>query len=437
MNYEKETAQDSTSLSSHRNHGHSAVLGNEEAKYSYEWMHQGGKRYLCSIPVIETPPRNETSEAEARAEEAQEIARATTRGWELVQELDGPCLYYHSGYWSYSFCRNSEVKQFRSLPQQQGKPVFPPTEDPTVNSFILGKSVGEINTETRGGQDEWGNEIDVRKSERASSPTTELQMEGDTRYLVQKLEGGTLCDLTGKPRRVDVQYHCMPNVGDRIGRLKEITTCSYLLTIYTPRLCKDVAFVPPTSHEANRVICHQVVPQEEIANFKISTLEAAEQSVTGVKEQGKDRQIIVGGTVVGGNKVVGKEGQKVELPGLTTLPNAAADIIAKAVGDAEGGQVFVLSDVALAEMELDPAMVHDLREKMKKMAGDRGWTLELVEGPGNVKEIHGIVDDDGDGDDDDDDADDALTAATLEEAEEKGRSGDGGDGGKKDIKDEL
>jgi protein OS-9 len=32
-----------------------------------------------------------------------------------------------------------------------------------------------------------------------------LETKGEMRYLVQKLKGGTTCDLTGKERRIEVQ----------------------------------------------------------------------------------------------------------------------------------------------------------------------------------------------------------------------------------------
>jgi len=412
--YETEPPSESTSISSQRNPGHNSLPEDIGGRNSYEWIYQDGNRYLCSIPIIEKPPRNETSEAEARAEEAQELAKATDRGWELLQDLDGPCLYFMSGYWSYSFCRNSEVRQFRQLPQQQGKPAYPPLEDPSVNSFILGKAMDDTKPESQSRQDEWGNEVDVRKLPKTSPPTTELQMEGDTRYLVQKLDGGTLCDLTGKPRRVEVQYHCNPHAHDHISRLKETTTCAYLLDIHTPRLCKDIAFVPPTATEAHGIVCQRVVSQEEMAKLDLSTLDGT-QELAKDNDKEKEKQIVIGGTVVGGKNHVGKEGQKLALPGLT-LENPATDILAKASGEADGAQILVLSDEALVELELEPQLVQELRERMKRMAGDRGWTLELVDGPGNVKEIQGVVDGE---DEDSDEVDKQPNDADNEDRKEK------------------
>ena len=91
-------------------------------KETYETMWLHDQEYLCSIPIIEPPPKNETSEAEAIAEEKKELARATDRGWELLQDLGaGNCLYFISGWWSYSFCYSEGVTQFHQTPPQPGR----------------------------------------------------------------------------------------------------------------------------------------------------------------------------------------------------------------------------------------------------------------------------------------------------------------------------
>ena len=167
----------------------------------YEVMHLMERQYLCAIPVIDTAPKNETANAVARAEEEKELARATTRGWELLQELQGNCMYFISGWWSYQFCYNAQVKQFHQLPPQKGVPIYPPMEDPTTPSYILGRaspSLPDRDGEKREGRKEISDG-------RTGVETTELQAKGEMRYLVQKLGAGTVCDLTGKERRIEVQ----------------------------------------------------------------------------------------------------------------------------------------------------------------------------------------------------------------------------------------
>ncbi|KAL8868654.1 MAG: hypothetical protein Q9174_004849, partial [Haloplaca sp. 1 TL-2023] len=93
---------------------------------SYESMILKDRPYLCQIPSVSIPSQNETTRAKDKAEEAAEIARATDRGSELLKDMEGHCMYFISGWWSYSFCYNTDVKQFHQLPPGKGAPNFPP-----------------------------------------------------------------------------------------------------------------------------------------------------------------------------------------------------------------------------------------------------------------------------------------------------------------------
>jgi protein OS-9 len=388
----------------------------DPAHETYEFMFLNGEQHLCTIPIVETPPRNETSEAEARAAEQKELARATDRGWELLQDLEGECLYYVSGWWSYAFCYNVDITQFHQLPPQPGKPLVPPVRDPNTKQFVLGRAKG------RGGkEDEWGNQIDPPKGHKEEPPKTELQVKGDTRYLVQKMEGGTTCDLTGKPRRVEVQYQCNPHITDRIGYIKEVTTCSYLMVVYTPRLCNDVAFMPPKDNKAHPIVCRVVVPEDELSfREQLKTLEAELEA-----GQKKDKKINVGGVIIGGGQWANKEGARLPIPpnfGQEPL-GSHTSVIAKAKSKEDGGKVEMISDAELAKMDLDPEMVEQLRKEVQKMAKEKGWKIEVIDAPGEVREILGIVDND--------DQDDDVTAEGVEGDPE------GEEGSQEVYKDEL
>lgn len=373
-----------------KNAPHASPIHHEfdPAHETYEIMYLRGEQHLCAIPIVDIPPKNETSEAEARAAEQKELTRATDRGWELLEDLEGNCLYFVSGWWSYSFCYNNEITQFHQLPPQPGKPLLPPQRDLTTKQFILGRAKGSDNKE-----DEWGNQIDVHKGKHANEPPkTELQVKGDTRYLVQKMEGGTKCDLTGKPRRVEVQYHCNPHVTDRIGYIKEVTTCSYLMVVYTPRLCNDVAFMPPKENKAHSIICREVVDEDEILfRTELRTIEA-ELDATAPKE----KLVNVGGLLIGAGKWVNKEGQRMPIPANfgQESQGKTVEIIAKANSKAEGGKVEMVSDADLQKLDLDPEMVEELKKRVEQLAEEKGWKIEVVNQPGRQMEIFGIVDED-------------------------------------------
>ncbi|EKD20819.1 uncharacterized protein L3040_000924 [Drepanopeziza brunnea f. sp. 'multigermtubi'] len=355
---------------------------------TYEFIYSHGEKHLCTIPIVDTPAKNDTSEA--RAAEQKELTRATDRGWELLQDLEGKCLYFVSGWWSYAFCYDDEITQFHQLPPQPGKPLLPPQPDPTTSQFVLGKAKRK---DRANGKD---NSIEKSSNEH---PKTELQIRGDTRYLVQKMEGGTTCDLTGKPRRVEVQYHCNPHVTDRIGYIKEVTTCSYVMVVYTPRLCSDVAFQPPKETKANSIVCRTVVPEEDIAD--LSEIKLLDTSPTVDTEL----PINVGGIILGAEKWINKEGQRMPVPanfGEDGQKKAVTETIARAESKAEGGKVEIASDAELQKLDLDPKMIEKLKKEVQKMAKEKGWQIQVVDAPGQVREILGIVD----GDDDEEEADD-------------------------------
>ena len=200
-----EEAEAILSLSPASTFGNRGAHDAGEVKESYELMRlHKDRKFLCAIPTVKPPPPMNATEKElSKVEEEKELARATSRGWELLSDLDGKCLYFVSGWWSYSFCHNREVRQFHQLPPQQNNQ-WPPTEDPETQSYVLGQVSQDGST---GGGSNGG-----------VGEGTELQATGELRYLVQRLGGGTLCDLTGKERKIEVQVNpasppdCFPSL---------------------------------------------------------------------------------------------------------------------------------------------------------------------------------------------------------------------------------
>jgi protein OS-9 len=181
---------------------------------TYENMILNDKRYLCSIPRVPDEDTHKNNTKPNPDEEEKELARATTRGWELLQEMEGSCLYFFSGWWSYSFCYGVGVRQFHQLPPGKNVPVYPPVEDQGVTAYVLGKFDGKMNEgksdgtqKTLGGDTVLGEETGsgVTGRETRERGLARLEAKGEMRYLVQKLKGGTTCDLTGKERKIEVQ----------------------------------------------------------------------------------------------------------------------------------------------------------------------------------------------------------------------------------------
>ncbi|KAJ5291104.1 hypothetical protein N7478_000355 [Penicillium angulare] len=335
-------------------------------KFAYEEMILDDRRLLCQIPQVHNDETNTTAgNKPTEADEQKELARATDRGLELLRELEGKCMYYFSGWWSYSFCYRQQVKQFHALPAGRGGPHYPPAEDPHTHSFILGQFPADSKDQDKEG-------AEAKKSH--DSELAELHTKGGSRYLVQHLSGGTKCDLTGRERRIEVQFHCHPQSTDQIGWIKELTTCSYLMVIYTPRLCDDAAFMPPRQDEVNEIECREILMPDEVTEWQdIKEWYLAQRLVDEARTL-SDVQT-VGGIEVGARKLVGMEGKQIEKGRVASIGEEHVDILATR----ENGEVKQMSKQALKKYDLDPEKLENLKKQVERMAGDDDWVLEVVE----------------------------------------------------------
>ena len=293
--------------------------------------------------------------------------------------------------------------------------MFPPVEDPTTPSYILGRfgekrvnrhrlPAGGIGSALDGG-------LSAEEGEGEGSTTT-IQAKGSasSRYLSQKLSGGTTCDLTGAPRRVEIQFHCHPQSADRIGWIKEISTCSYLMVVYTPRLCNDVAFLPEREERAVEIVCRDVLKEEEVEGWKKRKSQEGEKLLIGQVANAftgaPTSKPMVGDIEVGGMKNVGGDKGWLEPPdpgpgiqglGLnfgkdgTILPKGKT--IAHQHTKAEGGAVHKLSDKEMKDLGVDVRAANAAIKELQEMAKGKGWRLESFRTEGRV-EMRGIVDED-------------------------------------------
>jgi protein OS-9 len=181
-----------------------------------------------------------------KAEEEKELMRATDRGWELLEGMKGNCIYYISGWWSYSFCYKDKVKQFHQLPPSRGVPLYPPVEDTSVHSFVLGRFSDKEKSEKRrqdaqktlgkeqGSKETMDEEGNVKPREDifggADLELARLETKGSSRYMVQRLSGGTQCDLTGKDRKIDVQVCILNKPNDTLDTADRTSFTAILKT---------------------------------------------------------------------------------------------------------------------------------------------------------------------------------------------------------------
>lgn len=212
--------------------------------YALEYMKIGPENhFLCLVP----PPRDSSPVSEEL--DRNEVIR---NGWSLLQPLTGRCLYHRQTWFTYSYCHNHEIRQFKELPHNHphAQGTYEPTEDPEWEAFTLGRAP---TAPEAGAQMAVADQIpQVANLEVAHGP--------GTRYLVQRWSDGTYCDKTGKPREVEVQFHCSMTMTDSILFVREAKTCSYVLVVQTPRLCGEPGFKSRMQNRDESLIrCRQII----------------------------------------------------------------------------------------------------------------------------------------------------------------------------------
>ncbi|KAI9891656.1 MAG: Protein OS-9 [Vezdaea aestivalis] len=339
--------------------------------------------YLCSIPAAPPPPTPPSSAeaAASSAAEAHELARAHSHGWDLLSDMQGRCLYFISGYWSYEFCYGDIVRQFHQLPPGKDVPLFPPVRDPSAPSFILGRALPAPSTKQSASK-----EITPPDPSSSLPPGASLHTKGDSRYLSQTFPSGTECDLTGRPRKVEVQFHCHPAQTDRIGWIKEVTTCTYLLVVHTARLCSDAAFIPPRDNQANAISCRRILTTEQATAETEQTVDSPptpepEQTVT-----------MVGGVQVGAQRLVGGEGKRLSVAGALAGAEVKGKTEIVAHYDPASTEGFKrLTDKELRKRGISPKDVEDLRIELNDAVPGKAWRLEVVELDNGQRQLRGVV----------------------------------------------
>ncbi|KAI0807458.1 hypothetical protein C8Q74DRAFT_63887 [Fomes fomentarius] len=232
----------------------------QDAKYTLQQMKLGPKSsYLCLIP----PPPKETPPVE----EAPTEVATPVHSWALLQPLSGTCLYHRQGWFTYSYCHNSHVRQFHELHHQQipSTGEYKPEEDPEWEAYMLGRAPPTL---------EAGAEL--TPAEVAAAANLELARGAGSRYLVQRWGEGTYCDKMGRKREVEIQFHCSMTMTDTILFVKETQTCHYVLHIATPRLCGEPGFKSRIDAEEDFIRCREVVGPEEYDRVDRELPEAAQ-----------------------------------------------------------------------------------------------------------------------------------------------------------------
>lgn len=364
---------------------------NSTPKDTFEELKLNGTSYLCTIPyVAPTLADNSTSTQGTDEEHQQERERASNHGWELLSNMKGQCIYYPAGWWTYSFCFDDEVKQFHRLPPGGPVPIYPPVEDPNVHSYVLGKYDANSRMPVKGVD---GEQRPVSRESIASGKelSSQLQTRGETNYLIQKLGGGTVCDLTNRERAITVQFHCDPHLPEHIHMIKETATCAYLMVVHTPRLCNDVAFRPPEADRPNLIACQEIVEREDVkawTNRKTHEAKDAlfKQSAKDQKEDQAAQPLIVGNIEVGAKKIVGGSPERtIETSNIIKPPKKQAELTERFVATlakSDGTYLSTMSEREIEKLGLKgrPGDIEDLIDEMEsKVREGQPWRLDVYQ----------------------------------------------------------
>lgn len=155
------------------------------------------------------PDPHKTDDTNTGTENAQDMQALMAETLDLSVQilsstLDGYCFLYINGFWTYRYCPGNDIIQLHN-----------DTSDPQTLIYTLAKS--KPNVEDR-----------------------EFQLLfDDVGYYVSEIVGmGDICDVTGAPRLVEVQYVCADvHGGATILWIRETKTCQYELQIAVPQLC--------------------------------------------------------------------------------------------------------------------------------------------------------------------------------------------------------
>lgn len=197
-----------------------------------------------------------------------------------------------------SYCHNKDIRQFRELPVPHPHPEgFVPKEDPQYDAYTLG-----VAHPKRKGKARRKNELQRADSGSGSNPddippeqTATFGQSHASRYLVQRWTDGTRCDLTGKPREIEVQVYCSMTGTDMIYMVNEVAICQYVIVIHSPHLCSLPGFRPTTAQDIKPapVRCREVVSDEEFAEWEERKDERADEPKRlrlGEKEHKDDKE---------------------------------------------------------------------------------------------------------------------------------------------------
>ena len=192
---------------------------------------------LCNIPDFKPP----TSAMPDSSESPAAVAR-------LYRER---CFYRSEGWWTYEFCVNKHVRQFR---QQPGKNSLPGAADPDSADFYLGHVAAQVRAK-----------LPYEPKLHAKNPRRS--------YAFAAYTGGSGCDLVDQKRETEVRILCATDAQDRIVSVQEVALCQYRLVFASQKICELDDFAA-AEEKLKEIVCYYA-DDEEAAEVEAAEKETA------------------------------------------------------------------------------------------------------------------------------------------------------------------
>jgi len=157
-----------------------------------------------------------------------------------------PCLYYQPGWFTFEICHQKHIQQYRL--EHEIVHNKPNTMIPRITQqYNLGIWDEQPITIVKGST-------------------------SDKSYAKAVYIDGTVCDLTGEPRKSTIHFRCNQDVKDvKVELFQEVETCVYLFVIATNSMCTHEYFKPePLS--TKEIICYLTnSPSDMVMDEKLET----------------------------------------------------------------------------------------------------------------------------------------------------------------------
>ncbi|RMX47348.1 hypothetical protein pdam_00012582 [Pocillopora damicornis] len=211
-----------------------------------------GQQYQCVLPQLENLDKKD--------EDIQHISKDEIP--QLLEPIKKKCLYNNKGWWTYEVCFGKGIYQYHM----------------EANKVVGDKiSLGVFSNET-----DWSQEKIILRKEKPKPGKSSVAKKYHSQYYVN----GTQCDLTGKERETQIKIFCDEDRADFVVRVDEPSSCSYVITVHTNKLCKHNLFRSSQVQEPQSITCSPALSEERYKIYveRVESRKKAQEEAKAAKE---------------------------------------------------------------------------------------------------------------------------------------------------------